>query len=141
MNWSLGAIHQEKKGLKISLVSAAAYILLCLFLIPLFREGGLAIASLASCVVTFVISYTYIRKYLWEKILMKGSYIKIILVSLLMGLCIYPFINRSIFISIPVGIAAYFILILLFRVISTEDILKNINIMLGKSKLIEPQNE
>ncbi len=121
--WTLGAIHQEKKGAKSSLLSSSIFIVLALIFIPLLKENGLALAMLISGLFSFFVFMFYIKKYLVvDRVIEPIIVLKLILINLVMGITVYLLRDKNILVTIVSGIMVYSIAAFISKVISLNDI-------------------
>ena len=132
LGWTLGAIGCEKKLSIIKIVFVSFFLISCVILIPLFNAVGLAFASLVGSTASLAISMFYTKKNLHVKLLCFNSFSKILFINIFVGLCIFVIREWSIFITLPLYIFIYLLLIVSFRIIKFEEIM-----VIVKSKLIK----
>jgi O-antigen/teichoic acid export membrane protein len=121
--WTLGAIHQEKKGVTIVCISTPVFILLNLLLIPIFAEKGYAAATLISVFLSFSMSLIFICRYLRSKMIDLSVIVRLLGANVVMGLFTYLFRHNIIVITIPVS-AGNLLGIVYFRVITRDEVRK-----------------
>jgi len=90
------------------------------FLIPMLSYNGAAIATVATNVVLFGVSFYFVSKHLLILPVHK-TLAKPLIGGLAMGAFIYYFIEVNIFLLIPSATAVYFIALLLLKTFSKED--------------------
>jgi O-antigen/teichoic acid export membrane protein len=134
--WTLGAIHQEKKGALAPFITTPCYIILNLLLIPQFKEIGVSISSVIVAGISFIILFIFIRKYLVSNLFKDRNLMRIVTANIIMGLCIFLFKEYKLFLSICIGVITYSFMILSLRIISINDFIKLWNTFVKKKEVI-----
>lgn len=120
--WSLNAVHQEKKTVSISFLSTVMYIVLNLLLIPHWGASGAAMAGVGSSIVTILLFNPLIHRYIVRDVFMDMVYVKIILANGIMAGLLVLLRGCTIFISIPVGLGAYALLVIYLKILSRDEL-------------------
>jgi O-antigen/teichoic acid export membrane protein len=134
---ALGAIHQERKNAKVRFIAIPCGIILALFLIPHFKEIGVAISSVLTAVFTFILFSIFIRRHLIDNLLQNKVFIKIIMANIAMGIFVFLFKEYNIILSILIGVTLYSFTILSLRVVSIGDISKLLKVLIKKGEIME----
>ena len=105
--WTLGAIHEEKKGARIALIVTPLGVLFNLALIPYFHERGIAWANLAATLVSLVLLRHHIRRKFVRPIVSWSRLVRLVGASALMGLLVLPARKLNIAVPLAVGAVSY----------------------------------
>jgi O-antigen/teichoic acid export membrane protein len=103
-------------------ITAAANVVLNLFLIPILSFIGAAIATVLTEIILFALYFYFISKY-FHRLTLHKIFIKPSISCLVMGIFIYQFKEIILFLLIPLATFLYFGLLYLLRTFSEEDML------------------
>lgn len=126
--WSLGAMHQERVGARVAIISTVVCVLCNIVFIPLWAEVGTALASLVSTVVSFFLVRRAIKTFLVPHLMEVKRFLRVCLASVLMAAAVYPLRNFPVLIAIGVGAVVYGACLILFGTVSREEL----NMVLAK---------
>ncbi|MDO8634095.1 MAG: flippase [archaeon] len=118
---ALISMHQEKKLFMQLVLELLALVMLGLLLIPQKAEVGAAFAVLGAKIISFIIGYLLIVRYL-EKMSLAKIYLKPAAASLLMGVFTMVLAPLGLFVAVPASFAVYGLIMFLIRGINDEDI-------------------
>jgi O-antigen/teichoic acid export membrane protein len=121
--WALGSIHQEKKGAKVRFFTVPFFVVMTLILAPMAKEKGVAIASLITSIISFILISYQIRKYLAINVLKNRVLLKIALANIVMAFFVFLLHRHNLFLSTTAGLISYVIMLIALRIIRTSDIL------------------
>ena len=122
MGWSLGAVHQEKKVARVSLISAGLYIVFNLLLIPYFGPIGAAAASVVSVIITVILLYRLIHQHIVSGVYKNSVYLKIVGANIVMGGILMLLRQFNVILSIIAGIVVYAITVVWWKILSQDDL-------------------
>jgi O-antigen/teichoic acid export membrane protein len=105
--WSVGAIGQERRGFMVPIYATGVYLAVGGLLIPELGELGLAIAGVVLSAVSFALNGRILRAHLSDRAIPGGEAARVILASAVMGAVTFAVRAAPVFVSIPVGVAAY----------------------------------
>jgi O-antigen/teichoic acid export membrane protein len=122
--WTLGAIHEEKKGARIALIVTPLGVLFNLALIPYFHERGIAWANLAATLVSLVLLRHHIRRKFVRPIVSWSRLVRLVGASALMGLLVLPARKLNIAVPLAVGAVSYPLICLGIGLVSMGELKK-----------------
>ncbi len=115
------ATDNQRVDLMINIVAAVANFTLNLILIPPYAEMGAVLATLGSIVIFNELQYYYVRKRLFS-ISFSRVTLKPLAAGLLMGVVTYLLSGFHIAVNILISACVYFTAILLFKLITRNDV-------------------
>lgn len=130
-NFTMQALHKEKKTAKISIYSTILFIILNLLLIPKFDTLGAAIAAIISSLISLILLSNSIKTFFTKTLIHFKTLFKVIVVNCVMGIFVYYF-KDNLVLSVLSGIIIYSILILALKIISINEIRSFINLTLKR---------
>ncbi|MCJ7813602.1 flippase [bacterium] len=120
-NAAFCSINKEKKFLRFQTFALIMNIILCLLLIPVIAHNGVAIATIASQLCTFILADIGISRYFKDLRIMSFVY-KMIFATVIMALFISFISSLNIFIIVFISMFVYFILLFLFRSFDSDEL-------------------
>ena len=120
--WTLGAIHQEKKGALVALIATPLGALLNLALVPHFHERGIAWANLTATLISLVLLRHFIRSRFVRPIVSWPRLVRLLGASVLMGLMVFPARKLNLAIPLAVGAVSYPLICLGIGLVSMGDL-------------------
>lgn len=125
----LASINQQKLAFKINLVGMSLNIGMNLILIPKYSFIGASLATVITSLVSLILCYYFISKFLFRLPFYKFI-VKTIISSSVMGLFIIYFVGINLPLLICISIIIYFIMLLIVGILSKEDfkLLKQIGV-------------
>lgn len=135
--WTLGAIHREKKGALVPFIVTPCYIIFSIIFVKHYKEIGLAISNLIAGVLSFVIFFIFIRRYLVKKLLENKVFTKVLIANIIMSFFVFLFKEYNICLSILTGMIIYLFAILYFRVVSPFKLLNFCKVIINKENFRE----
>lgn len=117
---ALISVHQEKKLFMQLVIELVALVALDLLLIPTQAQTGAAIAVLGAKIISFIIAYLLMIRYL-EKMSLAKIYLKPALAALLMGVFTMFLAPFGLFVTVPLSFGIYAAILLLTSGITDED--------------------
>lgn len=124
------ATNNQVVDLKINMVAAAANFALNLALIPFLAEIGAVLATLFTIIVFNELQIRYIRQHLFA-IPFQAVMGRALLAALCMGAITYALRDWNIFLNIGISALVYFVLVILFRAVSSEELREFAKIILA----------
>jgi O-antigen/teichoic acid export membrane protein len=102
----LGAIHQQDRSLRVSVVGAVTNVILAIILIPKFGVIGCAVAAAAASVVCCVGSLSALASHFrfWSS---GPAYFRLLLANSIMALFVVLSLPYGVLVAIPVGVLVY----------------------------------
>jgi O-antigen/teichoic acid export membrane protein len=122
--WTLGAIHQEKKGALVGLIATPLGVLFTLALLPYLHERGIAYANLAATLVSLVLLRHFIRSRFVRPIVMWPRLARLLGANALMALLVYPARRLNLAIPLLVGVVSYPLICLGLGLVGVDEIRK-----------------
>jgi O-antigen/teichoic acid export membrane protein len=130
--WALGAMHLERVGARIAILSTVVCVVCNVIFIPLWAEVGTALASLVSTVVSFVLVRKTVTDALATELMGFGRLSRVLASCVLMAAAVYPLRAMPVILPIGVGAAVYGLALILFGVISRDEVNTALNRVLRK---------
>ena len=123
--WLMGIILQSINKQKIfafsMMLCATANILLNLVLIPKMSYIGASLTTVFTNIMAFFILYHFVSKYLYDLPIVRTIF-RPTISGIIMAISIYLMNNMGLFSTIFVATTIYFIMLLLFRVVSKDEL-------------------
>lgn len=117
----LNSVSKEKIVTKVYIAAAAFNVLLNLILIPIYDYNGAAIATvLSEVLITSLTLYFVFKTDYWPDLRLLGKIIKLIVCGIIL-MAIFSYINVSMWLAIPIGLAVYILLLIFTKTIDNED--------------------
>lgn len=130
--WTLGALHKERIGARIAIMSTVVCVVCNVVFIPLWAEVGTALASLVSTVLSFILIRRAITTYLLPELIGWKRLSRIVVSVVLMGAAVYPLRHLPVLIAIAAGAATYAGSLIVFGAVSREELRFAVNKILRR---------
>jgi O-antigen/teichoic acid export membrane protein len=129
----LMATDNQRVDLKINIAGATLVFLLNLVLIPHFGAMGAVVTTLITIVIFNQLQYWYIRSHLFTLSFL-GLVWRPLAAALTMGVVTYSLSATSLFLNIGISAIAYFVLIVVFRAVSRNELLFLASAIVGRRR-------
>lgn len=120
--WALGAMHLERIGARVAILSTVVCVVCNVIFIPLWAEVGTALASLVSTLFSFFIVRRTITRELSSELMELRRFLRVVLASLLMAGVVYLLRHTPVLLPIVAGAVVYGFSLIVFGGISREEL-------------------
>jgi peptidoglycan biosynthesis protein MviN/MurJ (putative lipid II flippase) len=130
-------MHLERIGARVAILSTVVCVVCNVIFIPLWAEVGTALASLVSTVVSFVLVRKTVTDALATELMGFRRLSRVLASCLLMAAAVYPLRTMPVILPIGVGAIVYGLALILFGVISRDEVNTAINRVLRRRTIRE----
>ena len=120
--WALGAMHLERIGARVAILSTVVCVVCNVIFIPLWAEVGTALASLVSTLFSFFIVRRTITRELSSELMELRRLLRVVLACLLMAGAVYLLRHTPVLLPIVAGAVVYGFSLIVFGGISREEL-------------------